>query len=167
MIPTIETVLNAAAVMHAHCELDDGELVARLCEAGLSEEEAEHVIVFLPLAFARPILLRMRVAVHPRFIAETRAGKRITLQLADQPWYAVALRVAVATVTHGYATEGCAGQTLAKDVFTSVLSRSPEIGVVSQFTGGEDLSGVVISEVVVLRLPAESFERKPRWKFWG
>lgn len=164
--PTLETILDAASVIHAHGELEDADLVTRLREAGLSEMEAEHAIVFLPLAFGRPVLLRMGVTVSPSFIAETRAGKRVTLSYADQPWYVAALRVGVATVTHGYAAEGCAGETLSKAVFTSVLSRSVEIHIAGQLADEGGAAGTGITEVVLLRLPAEAFRRKRGWRFW-
>jgi hypothetical protein len=75
------------------------------------------------------------------------------------------MRVAVAMVTHGYATEGCNGETLPNDVFTSVLSRSPEMGAVNDApNAGADVRGAVSGSFHLIRLTTPG-KLKNRWHF--
>jgi hypothetical protein len=59
--PSLQRVREIAGLMHAYQDLNDPDRVDELRRQGLSEHETEKAIVFLPFAFARPILLQLGV----------------------------------------------------------------------------------------------------------
>jgi hypothetical protein len=164
--PSLERVREIAGLLHAHADLDDPDLVRELQRQGLSADDAENAIIFLPLAFARPILVTLGVELSDEYCIRDDHGTWRWKKLSDESWYVTAARLAVATVTHGYAAEGCAGATLPKDVFTSVLSRSPEMGAANDaLNAGKDVRGAVAGPVHLLRC-ADRVKPKRTWRLW-
>lgn len=174
--PSAERVLEIARLIHAHARLEDDDLVQRLRADGLSEMEAELAIIFLPIAFGRPILLKAGVEDFAKtYLVQDRTGAWVEHALADEPWFRAALRVGVSTVTHGYSADGCMGETAGRAEFQSVMSRSPEVGAISQLLdAGEDVRGATFQPLRLLRITAEALRpppsppppAAPRWQFW-
>jgi hypothetical protein len=165
--PSAARVLEVARAIYAHTDLADHDLVARLqAVAGLSERDAELAVVFVPVAFGRVILRELGVAAFPTtyFIKDSR-GTWVERRLPDEPWYRAAMRIAAATVTHGYSAEGCVGETPSRAEFEEVMYRSPEVACVSDaLQAGLDLKGATLSPLHLIRLTVES--ERPRWQFW-
>ena len=162
------SVLDVARVLHAHAHLDDEALVAKLRQAGLDALDAELAVVFVPIAFARVLLGQMGAGAFPTtYLVQDRRGSWVARSAPDELWYRAALRVATATVTHGYGSDECAS-TPSKAVFGTVVSRSPELALASDLLDRKgDLSAAAFHPPRLLRVTAESFAPGHRWwRFW-
>ena len=164
--PSTEQVLTVARLAAAHPDADEDALAALLRGAGFGAADADRAVILVPSAFARPMLRRLGVEQLPAtYRLQDASGTWHERQLAEEPWFRVALIVAVATVTHGYATGGCTGPTASRAEFEALLELSPEINATGQaLDRGLSLAGSAMHPLQVYRWRHEA--APPRWQFW-
>lgn len=159
-------MLTVARLAAAHPTADEDALAKLLRDAGFSAGDSDRAVVLVPSAFARPILLRLGVKQFPAvYRVQDASGAWREQPLAEEPWFQAALRVAVATETHGYAVEGCTGTTATRAEFEALLQLSPEINATGQaLDRGIELAGAKMHPLQVFRwrLP----EPGPPRRFW-
>jgi hypothetical protein len=165
--PYLRRVLDIARVIHASPDLKDDALVPRLQQAGLAPLDAELAVVFVPVAFARVILGQMGAGPFPdTYLVQNRKGAWVERVTSDEPWYRAAVRVAAATVVHGYGSQECADAPT-KDEFGAAVDRSPEMALASDLLDAKgDLTAATFHPLRLLRVTAESFAPRPWWQVW-
>ena len=125
-------------------DLDD--LVRELSTHGISEEDAECLIAFVPMAFARALLSPLDVKFQDTFLVrdfDSDASVRGTF--ANEPIYAAALQVANTMAS---------GDADSRMRFEEMAATSGEYAVVAQLTPkGESPDGIVLIEALLPRIP--------------
>ena len=135
-------VVRAAETLAETWRLDVDSQVAALRRDGFSETEAHRLIVFLPMAFSRPILEELGVTHFvPDVGAQEADGTNVTAKLMRQPEYAAALRLARAHRKKGV---------LDPQVFSLIAGSSSELNVASKaLDQGADIVGATVASVLV------------------
>lgn len=111
--------------------MDDGELVNHLCNEGFGLEESERLVAFLPIAFARVVIAHL---AKVSFTADYRVKEtnRVYL-LSDEPIFVEAIKLATESYHNGL---------IAREAFTALASRSPELDAVNKaLNDGADING--------------------------
>ena len=127
-------------------DLDD--LVCELSGHGISEEDAECLVAFVPTAFARVLLSPLGVKFQDTFLVKDfDSGASARGTFADEPIHAAALWVAKSMAS---------GDTSSRMRFEQVAATSAEYDVVRQLRQeGESPDGVVLTEALFARVPIE------------
>lgn len=142
-------------------ELDD--LIQRLEREDISNDVAECLLAFVPMAFAHVLLAPMGVKLPERFKAwDPDTNDSEFGLLKDEPIFSAALTVASRGLERGEEALRV----------RAVASSSAEWDVVRQLTrDGSDPSGTVLTEPLLARVPLSYFRRRrvgsrPR-SVWG
>ncbi len=125
-------------------DLDD--LVRELSTHGISEEDAECLIAFVPMAFARVLLSPLGVKFQDTFLVKDfDSGMSVRGDFANEPIHAAALQV---------------GNTMAsadadsRMRFEQIAATSAEYDVVRQLRPkGDSPDGIVLTEALLPRIP--------------
>lgn len=141
-------------------ELD--ELVGLLIENHIDAEEAECLIAFVPIAFAHAVLSHSNVQLPPDFLVrDLDSGATVRGQLNDEPLFVTAKALAHEMLNATDAEAQCA---------IDIANTSAEMDVVRQLAGNNgDLTGIGLTETVLVRVPIEHVTRRhsrTHWKFW-
>jgi hypothetical protein len=72
-------------------ELEDWDLRDRLTAAGVESRRAWHIVTFVPMAFARPVLEELGVQVPETYLIRDDQGRDKRRRLRDQPVFRAAI----------------------------------------------------------------------------
>ena len=163
--PSSEDVLTVARLAAVHSAADEDALAAVLRGAGFTAMDADRAVIFVPSAFARPILQRLGVEHFPTtYKVQDASGTWHELPLAEEPWFHAGIVVAAAVLTHGYATQGCTGPTPSRAEFEAVLTLSAEMGATGQALDRKvDLTASTLHPLLVYRW--QLAKPRSRWRF--
>jgi hypothetical protein len=126
-------VLAVVRVIGAHSEAEDSDLVLALQRAGLSRNDAELALAFVPLAFGRVVLRRMGVhQFADHFLISGRSGSPITRLLSEESWYTAAERVARAHWEGRDNSVASSSVLLSREAAQAVVRRSAEVAVAQE-----------------------------------
>ena len=131
-----DDVLTAVELMTADPEADDGALVRRLVDRGLSELRAELLVTFVPLAFGRVVIAAlpgMPNEMSGTTVVPDPEGDRVfNLLLADVPEFIEGIDVAQAAFREG---------TMPREQLVGIGLRGSELSAIqSARRAGKDLT---------------------------
>ncbi len=119
-------------------DMDDCDLVNLLHGKGLTREESERLVAFLPIAFARVAIVHIGKVGFTTDYRVKETGK--IFSLSDEPIFVEALKLA---------TESYHSGLVSRDSFAAVALRSPELVAVNKaLNAGEDINGASFNTVV-------------------
>jgi hypothetical protein len=143
----------------AHPHVDDQAVIDALKQAGIGENRAFELVIWVPMAFGRAVLERLDVKLPSTFQLTASDGKILTRRrFSDEPVYVEAYRIATALAQPEFH-------------FLTIGSRSAEFQAVNAaLLQGSEVKNLVAAEPVV-SFPDQSSQatentRKPWWKFW-
>lgn len=150
--PPRQVLMHAVQLIAAQPQAEDSDLVEALVAQGVRQQDAEKLVVFLPLAAGRSVLQKLTV-LSPMFMVQDAAGAWIEYPLEGEPVYRAAWRL----LSNGYGASG-----LSKEGFGALVMRSVEMQLINDaLNAGRDVSGAVLSPMMVLRLTAADFGPPP------
>lgn len=128
------------------------QIVEQLMAMDYSEVQAEKLNAFVPSAFSWALLKRMGVSAFPNhYIALTSDNREKQLPLEQEHFFTVALQLAREALEQGWT------ETLPRQVFVAVVSRSAEMSAANQaLNAGDSLAGASLQALRVLRFSAEA-----------
>jgi hypothetical protein len=138
-----ERLLAAIALLAAHGPTDEAAVAEQLVARGFTIDEAWRLILFVPMAFSRPVLEELGVAIFPdHLVVPTEEGGELRAYLADQPEYTAALALA--------RTHRAAGSAMPHEHYVAVAGAAAEIDATSNaLNAGADVAGAAIATAVV------------------
>lgn len=145
MLPAQSVHLYLEVTSRGHVDdLDD--LVHKLSAEGIAEDDAECLIAFVPMAFARVLLAPLGVKFQNTFLVKDfDSGTSARGNFANEPIHVAALEVAKAMAS------GDAG---ARMRFEQIAASSAEYDVVKQLRPeGGSPDGIVLTEACLPRVP--------------
>ncbi|NKI93252.1 hypothetical protein [Rhizobacter sp. SG703] len=161
MLPN-QKVLLFMQVASRSCFDDLDELVRKLSVHGVEKEDAECLIAFVPMAFAKILLSPLGVKSQDTFlIKDLDSGKASRGVLANEAIYMAALELASVMAS---------GDANSRTRFEQMAAISAEYEVVRQLAADHgDPHGVVLTETVLSRIPLSHLQASGRavlHRFW-
>ena len=140
-------------LMRERPQADAHELAQALVAQGMDPELAECLIAFVPMAFARAVLLPVGTTLPPTYeIRDLDTGESARGQLADEPSFNAGLALAQQWLDEGRVAD-----------VHAVAARSSEYQVACELAGeAQDFESVVCVESVLLRLPISHLTPGPQ-----
>lgn len=140
----VADVRQAIPAFVAHRQSPDEALTDALIASGRSRAEAERLLIFMPIAFARVLLNDLGVMFPGTYKLQTPSGELVSRRFMAQPVFYAA--TAVAKMGHD------------RDTFLAVAGRSAEFKVVNQaLNDGSKPKHLLLSEPI-LSLPNDEPE---------
>jgi hypothetical protein len=147
-------ILRAAPVLAEYGQIDRGILMAWLIRAGLSRDQAHDALRFIPLAFARELLVGMGVVLPDTYVRVT-GGEQNERRLDEEPFFREALAMAPQV-----------GAEIGADAFGKIAMASPELlAVNAALNAGVQADGLIASDPII-ECDAIAQPRRPWWQFW-
>lgn len=132
--------------------ISEDELSRRLQDKGYSFASAEKLTVFVPSAFAWPVLKRLGLATFPdHFTAKNAAGEEVEIYIADQHYFTAALQLAFSTLENGWS------ESITRSTYERIAARSAEMNIVNRvYSEGGSVAGATLNPLLLGRISAES-----------
>lgn len=160
---THEEARNAALVVveivAQRPTISEIDLVAALEHAGYSHLHSEKLCVFVPMAFAWALFVKIGVQNFPNhYVAVGKFGKEVEIPVAKEHYFTAALELAHSGLQSGWS------QILTKQKFELVLARSAEYGTLNKaLNAGKSLQEIKDAELLpprVFRIAPELADEK-------
>ena len=134
-------VSDVVRLFRQKTDVDDGGVLKLLMERGLTEQQAEELTVFVPMAFCRVMLGDSGVTFSEQYILMSYgSGASVTRSLSSQPIYRAALEIARGEEKSG----------VARNDFLAVAGRTAEFNAISQaLDGGSKPEDLVLTPPVI------------------
>jgi hypothetical protein len=116
-----EQLIALSAIFCRAENSDEAELISKLVQGGLGEDEAERVVAFLPIAFGRVVISQVGEVRFSRTYMTEDTGREF--ELDAEPIYCLALEVA---------KESYASGILGRERFSEIATRSAELQAVNK-----------------------------------
>ena len=147
------TVERFVDLMLERPQADAHELAQALIAQGMGHEEAECLVAFVPMAFARAVLLPLGTTLPPTYeIRDLDTGESARGQLADEPSFNAGMALAQRWLDEGRE----------EDVH-AIAASSSDYQVACELAGeAQDFESVVCVESVLLRLPVSHLKSQPQ-----
>ena len=141
----IRNTLEYVHLVSSSPTLSDDDLIAKLTAGGLSETDAEKLIVFVPAAFGWALLQKAGVRNFPgTYVLLPADGSRRSRALATEHYFTAALALATETLSVGWSED------LTRAAFEVVVARSAELGAANKLLAGDQpLAAAQVSPFVV------------------
>lgn len=132
-------------------ELDDR--VQALASSGISEEDAECLIAFVPIAFAQTLFMPLGVRFQKSYIIrDPLSNVSATGSFEHEPIFQAALRAAD-RLQQGEANE--------RSIVRAIAALSAEFSAIKQLAADpSDLANIVLVEPLMMRIPLTHLTRK-------
>ena len=128
-----QRIFQATDIFFQNSQLDTTSLIKEFCKQGFSQLESNQIVVFMPRAFAQPILENMGVTVLPTVSVMTRNGGWTQTTFAEIAIYEHMLALARQHMASGI---------LNAQTYEAILSHSAEYNTVNTaFQDGADIEG--------------------------
>jgi hypothetical protein len=138
---TEETIRRAVAIFRKLVNSDDGQVCSALIESGVQPEMAEKLVMFLPIAYGRVILKKIRIRFSDTFKHPLNDGTLAEHAFADEPIWRAIVECARDEVSRGIAGEQ----------LLSVAARSAEFDAVNQLLNGRSTpDNIVLTPPLIL-----------------
>jgi hypothetical protein len=165
---SIEAINKALPILLQYKNLEDEDLVNVLVENDFSAALSRKLVLFMPIAFGRVFLSKLKVNVSDEYECYQKKGiftDKQRRKLINEPVYKESLKIAAQM----------AGKETTGQTFLTIAFRSAEVNAVNQM----ELQGVNPERVVLTPIlteweideepqsyDAESTQEKNWWKFW-
>ncbi len=126
-----DQLIQAVQYFVVASDMDDGDLVKLLHGKGLTTEDSERLVAFLPIAFSRVVIAHIGKVSFTTDYRVKETGE--ICSLSDEPIFVEALKLA---------TESYHSGPVPRESFSAVALRSPELDAVNKaLNAGEDING--------------------------
>ncbi len=134
-----DQIIKLSTIFHGAENTEDAELISKLIENGISVEEAERFIAFLPIAFGRVIINQIG-NVHFSGLYKIKENG-MEFELNDEPIYRFAEEIANESYISGL---------VGREVFSAIATRSAELNAVNNALNEEtDLNSAEFKPVLL------------------